>query len=94
MNALTFCAVPDYSEGVANKDATGFDSSIIPRRTSRHAAIILFVLPMCAFFNGGLGGEPQGSPGSLDTGLSTCFVRHPHLTVGSGFNTIRGAHHA
>lgn len=79
-----------YHRTVTDKDVTEFDSSICTRRTSRHAAIFMFVLPSCAF-NGGLGRGAARHAGYLvRRSVNPAQFRLPHLTVSGGLKPVQG----
>lgn len=83
-----------YHRHVTDKEVAEFDISICTRRTSRHAAIILFVLPTCAF-NGGLGGGAERHAGYLVRRyVNPAKFRLPHLTLSGGLKPVQGGHHA
>lgn len=83
-----------YYPVVPDKEGTEFDSSTSTRRTSRHAAFFMFVLPTCAF-NGGLGGGAARHAGYLvRRSVNPAQFRLPHLTVSGGLKPVQGGSHA
>jgi hypothetical protein len=82
-----------YSSFVTEKEVTEFGSSKCTRRTSRPAAIILFVYTLVAPAMGGSGREAARLAGSLvRRSVNPAICRPPHLTVRRGL-TVQGASH-
>jgi hypothetical protein len=92
---VTLANNPDkvYSSGVAEKEATEYESSKCTRRTSRPAAIILFVYTLVAPSMDGSGRDAARRAGSLvRRSLNPAICRPPYLRVGNGL-TVQGASH-
>jgi hypothetical protein len=94
-NLLVFRPDKVYSSLVTEKEVTEFSSSKCTRRTSRPAAIFMFVYTLVAPSMGGNGREAARLTGCLvRRSANPAICRPPHLAVRSGL-TVQGAiHHA
>lgn len=82
-----------YSSFVTEKEVNGFSSSKCTRRTSRPAAIILFVYTLVAPSMDGSGREAARLAGCLvRRSANPAICRPPHLAVRHGL-TVQGASH-
>lgn len=92
-NFLTYLAVPDYPKNVTEKEVTEYESSKCTRRTSRPAAIFMFVYTFVAPSMDGNGREAARLAGCLvRRSLNPAICRPPYLRVGNGLTVQGGLH--
>ena len=94
MICLTKSMLPVYSESVANKEATRFDSLNTSKRTDRAMRFFYVRMSLHAFF----GRQWRGSLRAcwfplVYQSVNPTICRPPRLTVGSGSTAHQGACH-
>lgn len=92
MIALSF--KPAYSQPVADKEATGFDSSNYSRRiTATRRLFFVRITSVCLLWAAVVGRlRPAGFLECRSVNPAIC--RSPRLTAGSGLTATQGGHHA